>query len=64
MLIVDLTGGLSIEKALKEMKKKVTKTKLVQELRERKEHTKPSVKRRTEVNKAKYIQRLKKTPEE
>jgi small subunit ribosomal protein S21 len=63
MLIVDLKGGMSIEKALKEMKKKVSRTKLVQELRERKEYTKPSVKRRTVVNKAKHIQRINSTPE-
>ena len=64
MLIVEIKGGMSIEKALKEMKKKVSRTKLVQELRDRKEFTKPSVKRRSVVNKAKYIQRLKNSPEE
>ena len=58
MLIVDLKGGMSIEKALKELKRKYTKTKLVNELRERKEFTKKSVKRRNVVNKAKYIQAL------
>jgi len=58
MLIVDLKGGMSIEKALKELKRKFTKTKLLTELRERKEFTKKSVKRRSEVNKAKYIQSI------
>jgi len=58
MLIVEIKGGMSIEKALKEMKRKFTKTKLLTELRNRKEFTKKSVKRRKEVNKAKYIQSI------
>lgn len=64
MLIVEIKGGMSIERALKEMKKKVSRSKLVQELRDRKEFTKPSVKRRSVINKAKYTQGLKNSPEE
>lgn len=63
MLIVEIKGGMSIEKALKEMKRKFTKTKLLTELRNRKEFTKKSVKRRKEINKAKYIQSLNDTNE-
>lgn len=45
MLIVSVKGG-NIEWALKEYKKKVQSTKQIEELRERKNFTKPSVKKR------------------
>ncbi len=55
MLIVEVKK--SLDSALKEFKNKVSKTKLVQELRERQSHTKKSIKRRTEYLKAKWNQR-------
>jgi small subunit ribosomal protein S21 len=55
MLIVKVEG-VGIEKALKTLKRKWDKTKTLRELRERKEFVKKSVKRRAEVNKAKYVQ--------
>jgi small subunit ribosomal protein S21 len=58
MIIIEINGD-SIEKALKALKRKVDQTKQLRELRNRKEFTKKSVARRTEVNKAKYIQHLK-----
>ena len=58
MIIIEIKGD-SIEKALKTLKRKVDQTKQLRELRNRKEFTKKSVARRTEINKAKYIQRLK-----
>jgi small subunit ribosomal protein S21 len=57
MLIVNVEGN--IEKALKLFKSKVIKTKLMTQLRNRKEFTKKSITRRTEVNKAKYVQKNK-----
>lgn len=45
MLIVSVKGG-NIEWALKEYKKKIQSTKQIEELRERKNFTKPSVKKR------------------
>ena len=45
MLIINIKGG-NIEGALKEYKKKVQSTKQIEELRERKNFTKPSVKKR------------------
>jgi small subunit ribosomal protein S21 len=63
MLIIEIKGD-SIEKALKTLKRKVDQTKQLRELRNRKEFTKKSVERRTEVNKAKYIQSLKNLNEE
>jgi small subunit ribosomal protein S21 len=49
--------GTTIEKALKILKRKWDKTKAMKELRERKEFTKRSVKRRAEITRAAYIQK-------
>lgn len=46
MLIVDVKTSGNIERALKELKSKVIKTRQVKELQERKEHVKSSVKKR------------------
>jgi small subunit ribosomal protein S21 len=56
MIIIEINHGSSLEKALKELKRKTSKTKLIEELRGRKTFVKKSVKRRTEVNKAVYKQ--------
>ncbi len=45
MLIVDVKNG-NIEYALKQYKRKVQNSKQIEELRDRKEFTKPSVKKR------------------
>jgi small subunit ribosomal protein S21 len=63
MIIVQLKDGESIDKALKKYKKKYEKTMIVKELRERQKYTKPSVKRRQEIIRAKYIQQLKRESE-
>ncbi len=63
MLIVPVKDGESIEKALKKFKKKVEKTGLVKELRERQKFTKPSVARRTEMIRAAYKEKLRRTLE-
>jgi len=55
MLLVKVEGT-TIEKALKTLKRKWDRTKAMRELRERKEFVKKSVKRRAEINKAKYVQ--------
>jgi small subunit ribosomal protein S21 len=52
MLIVDIKNG-NIEVALKDYKRKVQKVKQVEELRERKEFTKKSVKKRLQLEEAK-----------
>jgi small subunit ribosomal protein S21 len=49
--------GIPLDKALKVLKRKFDKTKVVRELRERKEFKKKSISRREEVRKAKYIQK-------
>jgi small subunit ribosomal protein S21 len=56
MLLVKVEGT-TIEKALKTLKRKWDKTKAMKELRERKEFTKRSVKRRAEITRASYIQK-------
>jgi len=59
MLIVNVDNKTPIEKALKLFKSKVIKTKLMTELKNRKDFTKKSIVRRNEVNKAIYVQKLK-----
>lgn len=56
MIIVDVQKCKSIEQALKLYKNKHNKIGTVKELRERQTFTKPSVKRREEVLKAKYVE--------
>jgi len=58
MLYVEVKKG-NIEKALKDLKGKVIRTKQNSKLFGRKEFTKPSVKKRSEIQKAAYIQKLK-----
>jgi small subunit ribosomal protein S21 len=63
MIIVPVKEGESIEKALKKFKKKFEKTGVVKQLRERQKFTKPSVKRREEIIKARYKQGLQQAEE-
>jgi ribosomal protein S21 len=56
MLIVEIKGNDSIERALKTLKSKVIKTKQQQILNNRKEFVKKSVKERSKLLKAIYIQ--------
>lgn len=61
MLIVNVDNKTPIEKALKLFKSKVIKTKLMTELKSRKEFKKKSIKRRDEIKKAIYSEQIKKT---
>jgi ribosomal protein S21 len=61
MLIVDVKSSGNIERALKELKSKVIKTRQVRELQERKEYVKGSVKKRK--TKLKAIHRQQNTKE-
>ncbi len=56
MLIIDVKDSESIDKALKKYKRKFEKSGTLKQLRRRKNFTKPSVERRTEVLKAIYKQ--------
>jgi small subunit ribosomal protein S21 len=57
MLIINIKENESIDKALKRFKKKFEKTGVLKQLRSRTSFTKPSVKRRTEMIKAAYIEK-------
>ena len=58
MIIVPVKDGESIEKSLKKFKKKIEKTGMVRELRERTKFTKPSVVKRMQKIKAVYVQKM------
>lgn len=59
MLIIPVKDGESIEKALKRYKRKHDRTKIVRQLRDRQQFTKPSVIKRKEIIRAAYKQRMK-----
>lgn len=63
MLIIKLDKKTNIEKALKQLKSKVIRTKQLKELRDRKQYTKPSVMKRLKNQKAVYIQAKKQKEE-
>ncbi len=58
MLRIKVKKGEKIEGALKRLKRKLRDTGVMKQLRERKEFTKPSIIRRKQIQKAKYIQKL------
>ena len=58
MLIIPVKDGENIERALKRFKRKFDRTGTMRQLRARQAFTKPSVKRRKEIQKAEYIQNL------
>lgn len=57
MIIIPVNKEKGIESALKSFKFKVQRTKLIQELRERKEFQKSSITRRNEIKKAIFKQK-------
>ena len=58
MLIIPIKDGENIDRALKRFKRKFDKTGTKRSLQTRKEFVKPSIKRRAEIQKAEYVQRL------
>lgn len=56
MLVIKVKNG-DINKALKQYKSKIIKTRQMRELNDRKEYTKPSEKNRKQKNKAKYLEK-------
>lgn len=54
MLIIEVKESENIDRALKRYKRKVQQTKILRELRDRKEFKKPSVQRRNQLLKAVY----------
>ena len=59
MLIIPVKEGENIDRALKRFKRKFDRTGRMRQLRKRQQFTKPSVIRRQQVLKARYIQGLK-----
>lgn len=59
MLIVDAREAESIDKALKKYKKKFEKAGILRELRERQNFVKKSVRRRNEILRAAFHEKLK-----
>ena len=58
MIIVPVKEGENIERALKKFKRKFEKTGIIKELRDRQEFSKPSVRRREQIKRAVYVQKL------
>ena len=58
MLIINIKDEESIDRALKRYKRKVQSTKLIKELRNRKNFEKPSVRRRNEILNATYREKF------
>ncbi len=58
MLIIPVKEGENIDRAIKRYRRKFRNTKVLQEIRERKEYTNPSVSRRAQLKKAQYKERF------
>ncbi len=58
MIVVPIKEGENIERALKKFKRKFEKTGIVKELRARQAFKKPSERKRDEVKRAVYIQKI------
>jgi small subunit ribosomal protein S21 len=58
MIVIPIKEGENIERALKRFKRKFEKTGALKELRSRQAFMKPSIRRREEIKKAVYIQKL------
>lgn len=58
MLVIPVKEGENIDRALKRFKRKFDRTGKMRELRRRQQFNKPSIERRQQVLKARYIQRL------
>ena len=63
MLIIDTRESESLDRALKKYKKKFEKAGIIRELRARQSFTKKSIKRRSEVLKAAYVQTMRRNEE-
>ena len=67
MLIIEVKRGKNgksgIEKALKQLKKKIIRTRTIQEIRDRRYFTKKSTKRRLMISKAKFKEKKRREEE-
>lgn len=58
MLIIKVKNN-NIDQAIKKLRRKIKNVKQLKSLRDRKQHTKPSVSKRLQKQKAVYIQKIK-----
>lgn len=63
MLIIPVKDGENIDRALKRFKRKFQRTKTMKQLRDRKQFLKPSVRKRQQMIKAQYVQKIRTTEE-
>jgi small subunit ribosomal protein S21 len=63
MIKIDMSTEKSLDSALKKLKYKFSKTKIKEQLFEKKEFTKPSVEKREMLKKAKYKQQIRSNEE-
>ncbi len=61
MIIMPIKEGENIEKALKKFKRKFEKTGVIKELRARQQFVKPSVLNRKKMQKAVYVEQLRRS---
>ncbi|TCI93646.1 30S ribosomal protein S21 [Tenacibaculum sp. M341] len=54
MLRIEIKDGENIERALKRYKRKYRQTKVLQQIKDKKEYKKPSIQNREKLQKAKY----------
>ncbi len=64
MIKIPVKEGESIERALKRLKRKTDSTGIIKEVRKRKQFVKPSVFKRQQLIKAKYVEQLKREENE
>jgi small subunit ribosomal protein S21 len=64
MIKIPVKEGESIERALKRLKRKTDSTGIIKEVRKRKEFVKPSVQKRQQLIKARYVEQLRREENE
>ncbi|RLD52963.1 MAG: 30S ribosomal protein S21 [Bacteroidetes bacterium] len=64
MIKIPVKEGESIERALKRLKRKTDSTGIIKEVRKRKQFVKPSVFKRQQLIKARYVEQLKREENE
>lgn len=64
MIIMPIKEGENIERALKKFKRKFEKTGVIKELRARQQFIKPSVRNRKKMEKAVYVEGLRRNEEQ
>lgn len=64
MIKVPVKEGENIERALKRFKRKFERTGVLKEIRNRQAFTKPSIEKREQMIKAKYVEQLKREERE